>query len=92
LGMVIVEAQAAGMRVLTSHGVPRESMVIEENVDFRALEDGVSHWAKESLRLLNLPRPNAANANLAISRSAFSIENSARALLDIYSGGRLEGN
>lgn len=88
LGMVVVEAQAAGLRVLTSEGVPRESMVIEKNVDFRPLEAGVSFWASESLRLLNLRRPDAAACNLAVRNSPFSIQNSARALVNIYSGSK----
>ncbi len=84
LGMVVVEAQAAGLRVLTSTGVPRESMVVPDIVEFKALEDGVSSWAKESLRLLNLPRPDAGDCNSAVRDSAFSIENSAKKLLEIY--------
>ena len=86
LGMVAVEAQAAGLRVLASTGVPRESMVIPELVEFRALDDGVELWAKESLRLLNLGRTDSLACNLAIRNSAFSIENSARSLVEIYSG------
>lgn len=86
LGMVVVEAQAAGLRVLTSEGVPRESLVIEGNVEFRKLEAGVEFWAAESLRLLNLPTPDSAECNLAVRNSPFSIQNSARALVNIYSG------
>lgn len=86
LGMVVVEAQAAGLRVLTSEGVPRESMVIEENVNFRPLEAGVSFWVNESLRLLNMQRPDPAACNLAVRNSPFSIQNSALALVNIYSG------
>jgi glycosyltransferase involved in cell wall biosynthesis len=86
LGMVVVEAQAAGLRVLTSEGVPRESLVIDGNVEFRPLEAGVDFWASESLRLLNMPIPDPAACNLAVRNSPFSIENSARALVNIYSG------
>jgi glycosyltransferase involved in cell wall biosynthesis len=86
LGMVVVEAQAAGLRVLTSQGVPRESMVIPEMVEFKALEDGVDSWAKATLRLLNSSRPGALACNQAVRDSPFSIENSARSLVEIYSG------
>lgn len=86
LGMVVVEAQAAGLRVLTSTGVPEESMVIPEIVEFKTLEDGVASWANETLRLLSLDRPDARACNLAVRKSAFSIENSARKLLEIYRG------
>ncbi|HWN11859.1 MAG TPA: glycosyltransferase [Pyrinomonadaceae bacterium] len=87
LGMVAVEAQAAGLRVLTSEGVPRESMVIPEIVEFHPLEAGVAFWANQSLRLLALERPDAGACNLAVRNSPFSIENSALNLLRIYSGG-----
>lgn len=87
LGMVVVEAQAAGLRVLTSTGVPQESMVLPDIVEFKALEDGVCSWAKETLRLLNLPRPDSGACNSAVRDSAFSIENSAKKLLEIYRGG-----
>lgn len=84
LGMVIVEAQAAGLRVLTSTGVPRESTVISDLVQFKALNDGISSWADEALHLLSLPKPDSQNCNLAVRNSPFSIENSARNLLEIY--------
>jgi glycosyltransferase involved in cell wall biosynthesis len=84
LGMVVVEAQAAGLRVLTSTGVPRESMVRSDLVEFKELDDGVSSWAEEALHLLNLPKLDADSCNLAVRNSPFSIENSAQNLLDIY--------
>ena len=86
LGMVVVEAQAAGLPVLTSDGVPRESMVIPEMVEFKPLGDGVPSWADEALRLLGSERPDPSACNLAVRNSAFSIENSVRSLLRIYSG------
>lgn len=89
LGMVVVEAQAAGLRVLTSEGVPRESMVIPELVEFHPLEAGVAFWANRSLSLLNLDRPDAAACNRAVRNSPFSIENSALSLLRIYSGDKV---
>lgn len=86
LGMVVVEAQAAGLPVLTSDGVPRESMVIPEMVEFKPLGDGVSSWADAALRLLDSDRADPSACNLAVRHSAFSIENSVRSLLRIYSG------
>ncbi len=86
LGMVAVEAQAAGLRVLTSEGVPRESMVISEMVEFQPLESGVSFWADRALALLNLAPPDAEASNRAVRESPFSIDSSARNLLQIYSG------
>jgi glycosyltransferase involved in cell wall biosynthesis len=85
LGMVVVEAQAAGLRVLTSTGVPREAMVITDSVEFKALDEGIGAWAQKALQMLSEEPLNAIVCNEAVRRSAFSIENSARHLLRIYS-------
>ena len=86
LGMVAVEAQAAGLRVLVSDGVPRECTVVPGMVEFKALADGALEWAKEASRLMSLPRPAQTACNLMVRDSPFSIENSTGALLNIYSG------
>jgi len=84
LGMVAVEAQSAGLRVLASDAVPIECMVIPEIVKFKPLADSSDEWAKESLRLMNLSRPNRSVCNKLIRKSPFSIENSMERLLNIY--------
>lgn len=86
LGMVAVEAQAAGLRVLASDAVPRECEVVPGMVEFKPLDAGSSAWAEEALRLMNLPRPHQTVCNLAVRASPFSIENSAASLLKIYTG------
>jgi glycosyltransferase involved in cell wall biosynthesis len=84
LGMVAVEAQAAGLRVLASDAVPRECEVISGQVFFKSLDFGPLDWADEALRLLSLPRPNILECNEALNKSQFSIDNSAASLLNIY--------
>lgn len=85
LGMVAVEAQAAGLRVLASDAVPHECEVIPGMVEFKSLALGSAEWAEESLRLVNQSRPDQAMCNQSVRSSAFSIENSAASLLKIYS-------
>ncbi|MFN2512398.1 MAG: glycosyltransferase [Pyrinomonadaceae bacterium] len=85
LGMVVVEAQAAGLRVLASDTTPRESVVIPELVDFLALTANRKQWAAEALRLLSLELPDASRSNRKVKESAFSIENSAARLVSLYS-------
>ena len=51
LGMVAVEAQAAGMPVLASTEVPRECVIVPEMVTFMDLDEGVDAWAQALLRL-----------------------------------------
>jgi len=88
LGMAAVEAQAAGLPVLASEGVPRECVVVPELVRFQKVEAGEAAWASELLRLAKWPRGNV-DANRRVAASAFSIENSAGALLRLYSEGAL---
>ncbi len=88
LGMVAVEAQAAGLPVLASTGVPTECRVVPELVEFREIGDGVGVWAASILKILAKPR-SITNAGQQVRASKFSIENSAAALLSLYSFGRL---
>ena len=86
LGMVAVEAQSAGLRVLASDAVPRECEVVPGMVEFKPLDAGHSVWAEEALKLIDLPRIDSTVCNLAVRGSPFSIENSAASLLKIYTG------
>jgi glycosyltransferase EpsF len=88
LGMVAVEAQAAGLPVLASTEVPRECVVVPELVRFKKVEAGEAEWAIELLQLAAQPR-NTISANQQVVASAFAIDNSARALLRLYSKGSL---
>jgi glycosyltransferase involved in cell wall biosynthesis len=83
LGMVAVEAQAAGLPVLASTGVPRECVVVPELVHFRAVEEGEAQWAAELLCLAGR-RTSVSEANEKVSASPFAIRNSADALLRLY--------
>ncbi|MCM3874603.1 MAG: glycosyltransferase [Pyrinomonadaceae bacterium] len=88
LGMVVVEAQAAGLRVLASDTTPRESVVIPELVDFAPLTADREHWAAEAIRLLNLEGPDPTRCNAKVRNSAYSIENSAAKLVCLYGQSR----
>lgn len=87
LGMVAVEAQAAGLRVLASDTTPRESVVVPDMIEFQSLDNNSERWANHALRLMSLARPDAIACNLAVKESPFSIENSAATLLKMYSRG-----
>ena len=88
LGMVAVEAQAAGLRVLLSDAVPRECIVVPELVQFQKVEAGEAAWADDLLPLAKRPS-NILGANQKVADSAFSIASSAGALLRLYSEGNL---
>lgn len=83
LGMVAVEAQAAGLPVLASDSVPRECAVVSGLVRFRSLDASTSDWADDVFDLMALPR-NVKQANERIADLQFAVAQSARALVDIY--------
>jgi glycosyltransferase EpsF len=88
LGMVVVEAQAAGLPVLASTSVPRECVVVPELVTFQKLEAGAAQWAADLLQLAAQPK-RIAEANQRVATSHFAIKHSAGALLKLYSNGSL---
>jgi glycosyltransferase involved in cell wall biosynthesis len=84
LGMVVVEAQAAGLPVLASDTTPEECVVSKAIVTFLSLEKPPEVWAVEALRITALPRPDVRDSNLLVSSSPFSIEHSANLLQSLY--------
>ena len=85
LGMVAVEAQAAGLPVLASTAVPRECVVIPELYSALALDAPIELWAAALLQIMTKPRPPLELCRRALESSPFSIANSARRLEEIYS-------
>jgi glycosyltransferase EpsF len=92
LGMVAVEAQAAGLPVLMSDAVPREAIVIPELVTSLRLSDPIDRCADVLLETLSAPRKPAEAYRGAMQASDFSIEKSVSNLLRLYAEKcRLEG-
>lgn len=89
LGMVAVEAQAAGLPVVASTGVPSECMVVPDLVEFVPLSASVDVWAEAVLRHIREPRRAPADSNARVAASPFSITTSARRLESLYRDGTL---
>jgi glycosyltransferase EpsF len=88
LGMAAVEAQAAGLPVIAADSVPRECVVVPELVRFLKIEEGKEQWATQVLRFA-AERDRVSDANKKVAASAFSIYQSAAALLALYNNGTL---
>lgn len=89
LGMVAVEAQAAGLPVLTSTAVPREACVLPELYTARPLDDSFAAWADQLVGLASQQRISPARCRSALEASPYSISTSAQQLEAIYrSGGK----
>ena len=84
LGIVCVEAQVAGTRVLASDTVPREAAVVDEGVEFLPLASGEDAWARRIGELLALPKPDPSEWRRAVELSAFGLDRCIRDLHRIY--------
>ena len=87
LGMVAVEAQAAGLPVLASTGVPQECVVVPELVRFLDVATGAAAWRDALLTVVRAPRVDAAEANRRVAASPFAVAHSARRLVELYRSG-----
>lgn len=88
LGMVAVEAQAAGLPVLASQAVPREAIVLPDLYRDLPLSAPIEVWAQTLIEIAGRPRIDLVRCRTALEATDFSIINSARRLERIYRSGR----
>lgn len=86
LGMVAVEAQAAGLPVLASSAVPDECVVIEELVEFCSLDQSIELWAYLIKKILYKGRRNSTEDDIRWETSGFNIKVGSQDLLNLYKG------
>lgn len=86
LGIVCVEAQAAGTRVIASDTVPGEAAVVPGAVEFLALEAGETVWAERMMEALARPAPDPAAWRQAVEQSPFGLDRCIHDLHGIYRG------
>jgi glycosyltransferase involved in cell wall biosynthesis len=84
LGMVAVEAQAAGLPVLASTAVPRECVVVENMVRFLDLSDDFPSWLQAINETLAASPTDPILCNTLVSKSPFAIRNSSAQLDELY--------
>jgi glycosyltransferase involved in cell wall biosynthesis len=85
LGLVLVEAQAAGLPCILADIVPEEADVVPPLIQRIPLTKSAAYWADAVLAKRNKPRPIDQSAALAsVLQSAFNIEVSVKELTAFY--------
>lgn len=85
LGIALVEAQAAGLPVVTADHLPAEATVVPELVQRVALEAGDDRWLGALERALTTPRAmTRAQALAAVRASDFDLTRGCERLLRLY--------
>jgi glycosyltransferase involved in cell wall biosynthesis len=85
-GIVLTEAQAAGLRCLASDAVPSETSVVPGAVEYLALSEGAKPWAARLLRMLESGSVEREMALRTLEQSDFNIRQSCTELTRIYEG------
>jgi len=84
LGIVLVEAQAAGLRCVCSDAVPPEAAVVPDVVRYVRLSAGAGEWAAVVLRTLEYGRVRGAGALELIAKGDFNVQKSCQDLIGLY--------
>jgi len=81
LGMVVVEAQANGLRSLVSDKVPKE-VKLTKGVEFLSLDEGAQSWAK---KLSSISSTSRFDALKTLQHTPYNIELGVKDVEEIYS-------
>ncbi|MEB3179197.1 MAG: glycosyltransferase family 1 protein [Nostocaceae cyanobacterium] len=85
LGLVLLEAQAAGLPCIFSDVVPQEADVVKPLVKRISLSQSPEKWAEEILQQRSRrPKINQSEALALVKNSPFNIENAVKQLEEIY--------
>jgi glycosyltransferase involved in cell wall biosynthesis len=84
LGLVVVEAQAAGLPCIVSEWVPAEATVLPEGVERVPLSGGQGQWVLALVQALEHRELDRGASTDLVAASAFSIVRSAHALEELY--------
>jgi len=85
LGMVAIEAQAAGLPIIASNAVTKEVIVIDELIEFCSLENSFLEWGEKLSHLMHRRKERDTSNDLRWRLSSFNLEVSLRKLNQVYS-------
>jgi glycosyltransferase involved in cell wall biosynthesis len=84
LPVSLLEAQAAGLRCVSSDAVPPEAAVVPDVVRYVRLSAGAGEWAAVVLRTLEYGRLREAGALEVIAKGDFNVQKSCQDLIGLY--------
>ena len=85
LGLVVVEAQSAGLPMVLSHGIVPDAIVIPELASFIPLKDNPGEWAAIIHAVLEKGKPMPASSALQkMTGSRFNLPNATKNLIALY--------
>lgn len=86
LGMVLIEAQASGLKCISSSAVPKETKVTS-NIEYLDLDESINHWV-DRIEVIQKGQTNRSylskDAIVSISKNGYYINDQVNALRNIY--------
>jgi glycosyltransferase involved in cell wall biosynthesis len=89
LGIVLIEAQAAGVPCLVSDTIPTEVDLGLGLIQFKNLDIGVNGWVQELQDSKLHKKPDWNNRKIALQKAGYNIQRSAKSLQELYLSMRL---
>ncbi len=86
LGLAVIEAQLAGLRLLLSRGIADDPLLPTACVTRLTLAAGPEAWARAALDILAQPKPSRKTAANALAHSPFDMHFALRDLLQLLGG------
>lgn len=84
LGIVLIEAQAAGVPCLVSSTVPEEVDLGLGLLEFKSLDSQPHEWAQSILKMTKRPAPSWNRRRTELQRTGYNIQTSATLLQELY--------